>query len=197
MNSAKKADNMPADILREKSSRIAAAFGGIMKKQFKLIAAGLLIAVLAFAACTADDGGMETAEPMQTNGAIPTAEGVFGMVTGAPTGGPADSTGMPELSSAPEAGGSAEPEPSNSPEPSGRGGSIEGFMSGKVVDSSEIPEIAAALGREFPDHTIQSVTEELFDGSEVYRITLQGDGELARTVYVFADGSILIPTEGD
>jgi hypothetical protein len=70
-------------------------------------------------------------------------------------------------------------------------------MSGKVVDPSEIPEIAAALDREFPDHTIQSVTEELFDGSEVYRITLQGDGELARTVYVFADGSILIPTEGD
>ncbi len=165
-----------------------------MKKQFKLIAAGLLIAVMALAACSTLDGDMESAEPMKTNGPVPTAEGVFGMVTGSPA---ESRTGTPEASPSPEASGSAEPESSNSPEAGGRGGSIEGFMTGKVVDPSEIPEIVEALGQHFPEHTVQSVTEDLFEGSEVYRITLQSEGDLARTVYVFADGSILIPAEGD
>ncbi|MBQ1684978.1 MAG: hypothetical protein II072_05670 [Clostridia bacterium] len=140
--------------------------------------------------------------------------------TASPTAGPTDVLGLNTREPAASGGPNGSGEPLTSPDMNGTGspattgepmttgepltspgvgeagdlfGSIDGFTEGKVLDPSEIPEVTEMLGREFPEHTIQSVTEETYRGMGAYRVTLQGDGELARLVYVLGDGTILIP----
>ena len=138
---------------------------------------------------------MSTREPAPTGtpAASPGANG-----TGMPGGEGPDQSAGPDMSPAPGMSGSpiASGDPLGTPGMTVPGldfGSIDDFTEGRVLDPSEIPEVAEALGRQFPEHTIQSVTEELYHGLNAYRITLQGDGELARLVYVLGDGTILIP----
>ncbi|MBR4635093.1 MAG: hypothetical protein IKO51_01885 [Clostridia bacterium] len=139
--------------------------------------------------------GLNTREPAASGGPNGSGEPLTSPDmngTGSPetTGGLA--TGGPEISDGPLTSG----EPLTSPGVGGLDdlfGSIDGFTEGKVLDPSEIPEVTEMLGREFPEHTIQSVTEETYRGMGAYRVTLQGDGELARLVYVLGDGTILIP----
>lgn len=169
-------------------------------RKFLLPAIALVLLALAVTACARGTGrtgstasptagptdvlGLNTREPAVSGGANGTGEpltspGVNGTDGPALTGGPG-TTGEPLTS--PGAGGQDE-----------LFGSIDGFTEGKVLDPSEIPEVAETLGREFPEHTIQSVTCETYHGIGAYRVTLQGDGELARLVYVLGDGTILIP----
>lgn len=176
-----------------------------MKRSIKLAAAGLILAAMVIAvACSMGGNNGTTVRPNAGSTVGPTRD-AYALTSGEPfasgaplTSGEPVSSGAPvnpspSASAGPDLGSA---EPSHSPEANataGFGGHIEGFVEGTVVDPEEIPEIVAALGREFPDYTVQSATYELLEGSEAYRITLQGNGELARMVYVFGDGTILIP----
>ena len=44
---------------------------------------------------------------------------------------------------------------------------------------------------------IQSITYDRYNGRQAYHVTLQGEGELARTLYVFNDGTVIIPAMED
>lgn len=164
-----------------------------MKNKLKLFAAGLTVAALLFTGCSGSTGRNDTtAAPKATSGMTESARPVL-------TGGPEESgvpTGVPGTVSAVSASpdlGSADPSLSAMPD----AGMIDGFMEGAVIDPADIPDIADAVSREFPEHTIQSVTEEYFMGMQAYRMTLQGDGEAARLIYVLAGGAIVIPSADD
>ena len=122
-------------------------------------------------------------------------------------------TAAPSLS--PEASASAEASPSLSPSPSpsplmtdeaspspagseDAGGTAEanaipGFMEGSIVDPADVPELMAQLSEhaDYKDMTVQSITYKLYEGRQAYYVVLQGEGEAAHPVYVFADGSII------
>ncbi len=74
---------------------------------------------------------------------------------------------------------------------------IDGFTEGMVIDPADVPLIGEVLGKEFPEHSVQSAVHELYHGFETYRLVLQGKGDLSRTVYMLADGSLLIPHAAD
>lgn len=169
-------------------------------RKFLLPAIALVLLALAVTACARGTGrtgstASPTAGPTDVLGLNTREPAVSGEPNG--SGEPLTSpdmngTGSPATTGEPMTTG----EPLTSPGVGEAGdlfGSIDGFTEGKVLDPSEIPEITEMLGREFPEHTIQSVTEETYRGMGAYRVTLQGDGELARLVYVLGDGTILIP----
>ena len=161
-----------------------------MNKTTRLIAAGLLLAALMLVVgCAKDKNNVTTAEPTDMFTGMPSGQGIFGSAEPLSSAEPA--TGDP--------GTTAEPEPSASPDGSGanESGTIEGFMSGNVVDPADVPDVVDRLNSEFPDHTVQSMSYETYMGMQTYRVTLQGDGELARVVYVLADGTIVIPKAMD
>lgn len=167
-----------------------------MKRIISLTAAVFFaLAVLGGIACSTKDTGKNTPSPSASPTADPTRDSML------PSASPSAS---PSVSPTPDR--SAEPSltpdmsPGSSADPNATPGAdelIDGFMEGRVIDPSEIPEIAAQIGREFPEHTIQSVTHALFEGRQTYRVVLQGDGELSRVVFVYPNGSMLLPAAAD
>ncbi len=159
----------------------------------------LLILVFAFSACSMRENGIK---PSPTAGAgtnepavtlRPTEEASASPDVGASP----DASGSPEVSNSPEVSDSPEvsgsPDASGSPEVSGSPRlAISDFMQGRVVDPADVPELAALIGREFPEHAIQSVTEEYWRELPAYRVTLQSRGELSRVLFVLEDGSIVL-----
>ena len=153
----------------------------------------LLILVFAFSACSMRENGIK---PSPTAGAgtnepavtlRPTEEASASPEVGASP----EISGSPEVSNSPEVSGS--PDASGSPEVSGSPRlAISDFMQGRVVDPADVPELAALIGREFPEHAIQSVTEEYWRELPAYRVTLQSRGELSRVLFVLEDGSIVL-----
>ena len=153
----------------------------------------LLILVFAFSACSMRENGIK---PSPTAGAgtnepavtlRPTEEASASPEVGASP----EISGSPEVSNSPEVSGS--PDASGSPDVSGSPRlAISDFMQGRVVDPADVPELAALIGREFPEHAIQSVTEEYWRERPAYRVTLQSRGELSRVLFVLEDGSIVL-----
>ena len=177
-----------------------------MKRFFSFAAAALLTVIaLSGIACSMNDA-RTTPAPSANPTADATRDSML-LPSSSPSASP-DVSASPNVSGSPDVSTSpldASASPDMSAEPSSMtpdaslfaDGIIEGFSEGKVVDPAGIPDITAVLEREFPGHGIQSVTHELFGGSQTYRIVLQGDGELSKVLYVFPNGSILLPAAAD
>ncbi len=171
-----------------------------MKKSKIMLAAALLVALmLIVSACAKDD--KNTAKPTQqisnrTPG-ISSTPGNSGDIVPSPyttddmgTSSP-DPSGSPDNSSTPD--GSSEPDRSTPPED----GSISGFTQGGIVRQEDVPEIVSAIRTVFADREIQSIVYDRYDGKQAYKVTLQGDGELARNIFVLGDGTIIMPAMGN
>lgn len=76
-------------------------------------------------------------------------------------------------------------------------GQIADFREGKVVKPEDVPEIRSAVEKEYPGYTIQSVTHALLSDRQAYKVTLQGSGDLAKVIYMLADGTIVVPKMQD
>lgn len=76
-------------------------------------------------------------------------------------------------------------------------GQIADFREGKVVKPEDVPEIRSAVEKEYPGYTIQSVTHALLSDRQAYKVTLQGGGDLAKVIYMLADGTIVVPKMQD
>lgn len=167
-----------------------------MKRIISLTAAVFFaLAVLGGIACSTKDTGKNTPSPSASPTADPTRDSM--LPSASPSASPSVSP-TPDRSAEPSL--SPDVSPGSSADPNATPGAdelIDGFMEGRVIDPSEIPEIAAQIGREFPEHTIQSVTHALFEGRQTYRVVLQGDGELSRVVFVYPNGSMLLPAAAD
>ena len=176
-----------------------------MKRIISLTAAVFFaLAVLGGLACSTKDTGKTTPSPRASPTVDATRSGMLQPSALPSTSPSASPSASPSVSPSPDM--SAEPSlsPDMSPDSSfypnttpGADELIADFIEGKVIDPSEIPEITSMLAREFPEHTIQSVTHALFEGRQAYRVVLQGDGELSRVLFVFPSGSILLPAEAD
>ena len=164
-----------------------------MKRIISLIAAALFaFAVLGGLACSTGSDVKPTAAPS----VAPTADATRSSMlspSASPSASP-EASASPAMSAEPSLFPSMSPNSSMSPNTTpGADELIDGFMEGRVIDPAEIPDIAAVLTMEFPEHTVQSVTHELFEGRQAYRVVLQGNGELSKVLYVFPNGSILLP----
>lgn len=80
----------------------------------------------------------------------------------------------------------------------GVGETIEGFMEGKVVDPDDVPDIVKALkdSEKYGKMTVQSITQELYEGRHAYKVTLQGEGSASETVFVYPNGEIVGAEDG-
>lgn len=76
-------------------------------------------------------------------------------------------------------------------------GQIADFREGRVVKPEDVPEIRSAVEKEYPGYTIQSVTHALLSDRQAYKVTLQGSGDLAKVIYMLADGTIVVPKMQD
>ena len=76
-------------------------------------------------------------------------------------------------------------------------GQIADVREGKVVKPEDVPEIRSAVEKEYPGYTIQSVTHALLSDRQAYKVTLQGSGDLAKVIYMLADGTIVVPKMQD
>ena len=63
--------------------------------------------------------------------------------------------------------------------------------------TEDVPEIRSAVEKEYPGYTIQSVTHALLSDRQAYKVTLQGSGDLAKVIYMLADGTIVVPKMQD
>lgn len=168
-----------------------------MKRIISFIAAALFaFAALGGLACSTKDMDKATPAPSAKPTASPTRDSMLN-----PSASPSAS---PEVSPSPDMSAAPSPFPGMSPDisanPNATPGAdelIDGFMEGRVIDPSEIPAIASVIAREFPEHSIQSVTHALHEGRQVYRVVLQGSGELSRVVFVYPNGSMLLPAAAD
>ena len=66
-----------------------------------------------------------------------------------------------------------------------------------MVKENDAPIVKEAIGNLFEGMRIQSITYDRYNGRQAYHVTLQGEGELARTLYVFNDGTVIIPAMED
>ena len=165
-----------------------------MKKSIRIIVAASLIVLMAFAVMACAKGNNPTHTPGIS--AKPTNSPGTGVLPSASPNTTAGTSVEPSVS--PNVSGS--PEASTSPEVSGSPGvdDIEGVSEGKVIDEKDVPEdILTAVRDVFGEMKIQSITYDRFQGRQAYKVTLQGEGELAKTCYVYADGTIIIPAMGD
>ena len=106
----------------------------------------------------------------------------------------APAPGTTELNTTPPAGTDAP----DSEKPTEDGsGQIADFREGKVVKPEDVPEIRSAVEKEYPGYTIQSVTHALLSDRQAYKVTLQGGGDLAKVIYMLADGTIVVPKMQD
>ena len=167
-----------------------------MKRVFSFIAAVLFaFAALGGLACSTEDTDKTTPAPSAKPTASPTRDSMLN-----PSASPSAS---PEVSPSPKASSSPvipSMSPDTSTNPNATPGAdelISGFIDGRVIDPSEIPEITSAITREFPEHSIQSVTHALHEGHQVYRVVLQGSGELSRVIFVYPGGNMLLPAAED
>lgn len=70
-------------------------------------------------------------------------------------------------------------------------GDIPGFNEGNIVDQEQVPEIVAAVKKQYPDATITSVTHSTYLDRQTYLVTLSGTGDGVVELHVTADGTIL------
>ncbi|MCH5278920.1 MAG: hypothetical protein J1E60_03930 [Christensenellaceae bacterium] len=186
-----------------------------MKKLSKhTLTAALLAVVMLFAvACTNGGNIKNTAEPKNTagvsaspniNGGSPSPGNTSGAEgSGSPMESPSGSmnpNNSPEGSEGPL--GSDEPSgsPNGSAEPGNTddgNGDITGFVEGKVIDQDDAQDVVDIVKREFANRSIQSIVFEEIQGRQAYKVTLQGEGELAKNIYILGDGSVIIPSAGD
>ncbi len=87
--------------------------------------------------------------------------------------------------------------PDSAPPTADGSGQIADFREGKVVKPEDVPEIRSAVEKEYPGYTIQSVTHALLSDRQAYKVTLQGSGDLAKVIYMLADGTIVVPKMQD
>ena len=66
-----------------------------------------------------------------------------------------------------------------------------------LLSAELVPEIRSAVEKEYPGYTIQSVTHALLSDRQAYKVTLQGSGDLAKVIYMLADGTIVVPKMQD
>ncbi|MBR3382678.1 MAG: hypothetical protein IKG85_06535 [Clostridia bacterium] len=157
---------------------------GSLKKLF----AALLAAALAAALCACTKS-MDEHVPNGSPAASETAEA--GRSAGPTPEASEQQTAPAEASASPEASETAE-----GSEPAG---GLEGFMEGEIVDPDSVPELIAMLAEraDYKDMAVQSITYKLYEGRQAYYVVLQGEGEAAHPVYVFADESIIDDTTGE
>ena len=172
-----------------------------MRKNLKTAAAILLTLCMLIAvsacSCNGDTGVTNTPDPNNKPTTAPTDNAK-------PSASP-ENTVKPENSEKPSASpaGTGSPEPAGSPNPTGSAGpndqedEIEGFVEGEVVQENDAPIVKEAIGNLFEGMRIQSITYDRYNGRQAYHVTLQGEGELARTLYVFNDGTVIIPAMED
>lgn len=157
-----------------------------MKRLFGLFTAAVILFAMPLA-CSKKGMNEATQDAYASGSPSPSAELNTARPSASPDAGPTANagteTGVP----------SASPDVSASPKPE----DIDGFMEGSVVSPESIPEITRVIDRQFPNHSITSVTHEYFDGRQTYHIVLMGSGELARSLYVLSNGTIILPTSDD
>lgn len=171
-----------------------------MRKSKIMLAVSLLIAILLIvSACAKDD--KNTAKPTQQVGnrtpGISSTPGNSGDIIASPYTTDNMDTSSPETTDSPDSsstpGDSSEPDRSTPPED----GSISGFTQGGIVKQEDVPEIVSAIRTVFADREIQSIVYDRYDGKQAYKVTLQGEGELARNIFVLGDGTIILPAMGN
>lgn len=185
-----------------------------MKKQLKaVIAIVLCFIMLTFVmACVGDDNeptknpGNVSPDlgntPGNTGSVLPSPNGTEDANASAELNGTDELTGTDDPASTDGLMGTDDPEGTDgdkdaNSDTQGNGRDIEGFVEGMVLDEEEAPEVVSAVERHFSGHQIQSITFENYEGRHAYKVTLQGEGELARNIYVLGDGTIVMPSEGD
>lgn len=174
-----------------------------MKKSIKLFAVVALIAATALVISACSGGNNPTNTPGRTpeNTVRPsTSPNASVQPSGSPATG--DTSDSPSISTSPEASGSPltsdSPDASASPGQDANKGDIEGFTEGKVIDQEDAPDVVKNVIKNFfSGMTIQSITHDRYEGRQAYKVTLQGEGELAKNFFVFPDGSVIIPAMGD
>lgn len=171
-----------------------------MKKYIKFFAVVALIAATALVISACNNVNNPTNTPSRSTS--PSLQ---------PTGSPSssiepsigiDTSGSPDISSSPEASDeiltSGSPEASATPEQDANKGRIEGFMEGKVIDQADAPDVVKnVVTNFFNGMNIQSITHDTYEERQAYKVTLQGEGELAKNLFVLPDGTVVIPAMAD
>lgn len=128
-----------------------------------LMALTLVLGLAAGCACTAEP--TPTPTPMVTPGASP------------------DTT---------TPGTNASPAPTNGGTMGNETMTIPNFLVGTVVAMEELPEkIRAAIDREYPNASVQSVTHAEHEGNQAYSVTLTDKEGNNQSFYLAADGTLL------
>lgn len=174
-----------------------------MKKSIKLFAVVALIAATALVISACSGGNNPTNTPGKTPETT-VRPSVSPNASVKPSGSPAvgGTSESPGISTSPEASGapltSGSPDVSTSPGQDANKGGIEGFTEGKVIDQKDAPDVVKnVISNFFSGMTIQSITHDKYESRQAYKVTLQGEGELAKNFFVFPDGSVIIPAMGD
>ena len=149
-------------------------------RKFRKLIAAVLSVLCIVLCCTACGGNSNKPTPRPQNTATD-ARTTDGMNTAEP------GTDSPAGTDAPD---------SEKPTEDGSG-QIADFREGKVVKPEDVPEIRSAVEKEYPGYTIQSVTHALLSDRQAYKVTLQGSGDLAKVIYMLADGTIVVPKMQD
>ncbi len=172
-----------------------------MKKRIKMFAIVALIAATALVISACSGGNKPTNTPGNTSEATvrPTTSPDMSLEPSS-TPGNEGTSASPDVSTSP--GTSESPITSGSPEesasPGANKGDIEGFVEGKVIDEKDAPEVVKNAIRDFGNGmSVQSITHDKYEGRQAYKVTLQGEGELARNFFVFEDGTIIFPGMSD
>lgn len=71
------------------------------------------------------------------------------------------------------------------------------FGKAKLSNPRTFRKFVPAVEKEYPGYTIQSVTHALLSDRQAYKVTLQGSGDLAKVIYMLADGTIVVPKMQD
>ncbi len=162
-----------------------------MKKTIKRIAVVMIINMLIIMLTACSSTKKPTASPSST--LKPTSSPI---ATKAPTDTESPSA---DASTMPSETADASLSPSATmPLETDKGGDIEDYVEGKVIDEKDVPEnILTSVRNLFPNMEIQSITFATYQGKQAYKLTLQGEGELAKTCYVYSDSTVVVPAMGD
>lgn len=178
-----------------------------MRKKLRTAAAILLtlcmLTAVSACSCNGNVGTTNTPDPNNkttpspTNSAKPSASPNNSVIpeNSVNPGTSPNGTESLEPTGSPNAAGS--PNPAESAGPNDQKNEIEGFVEGEVVKENDAPIVKEAIGKLFEGMSIQSITYERYEGRQAYHVTLQGEGELARTLYVLSDGTVIIPAMED
>lgn len=108
----------------------------------------------------------------------------------------AEPTPTPTPMATPPQGATPAPKPTLQPGPTDDMGdttmTIPNFLAGTVVALEELPEkIRAAIDREYPEASVQSVTHAEHEGDQAYSITLTDKDGKNHSFYIAPDGSLI------